>query len=269
MVTLDADLLGLDLTAAVQESISENMGLEDSLPLGGALAAVKDDTPSGHGEADDEFSSFVHADPLHPSRQEPTPTVHAPHMTAAGNAEDEDEFTSFSSATPSTVPAPPITQPTVTFDVFGGGIPSTSTATDLEANGDIFSDFTSAPPPVMPSSDLTLPGGAPGSLSLFSNSDSSSAGNFTATSQLANTAIMLSRPTSYSSKAFAPTSGESSMFPSTLLPPNGAAPAPSSAGTGTISSPEPLTAQAQQLFDRIPDVRFMLSNVLLSPKSFL
>ena len=256
MVTLDADLLGLDLTATVQESISDNMGmgLESSLQLGETLAATKDDAASSQGEADDSFSSFVQAPPPHPLHQEPAIAVHASYLTAAGNEDDEDEFTSFSSAEPSSAPLPPVTQPTVTFDVFGGAIPSISTTTNLEASEDIFSDFTSAPPPVTTSSDLTLPSSS-GTRSLFAD-------------PLAKTAGVFSGATSYSSNGSVPTSESSSMFP-TLPTPSCNPPASTPAGTMTISSPEPLTTQAQQLSDRIPDVRFLLSNVLLSPKSFL
>ena len=270
MVTLDADLLGLDLTATVQESISDNMGmgLESSLQLGETLAATKDDGASSQGEADDSFSSFVQAPPPHPSHQEPAIAVHASYLTAAGNEDDEDEFTSFSSAEPSCAPLPPVTQPTVSFDVIGGAIPSISTTTDLEASEDIFSDFTSAPPPVTSSSDLTLPSGVSGTRSLFANPDTLPSSNFTNFSQLAKTAGVFSGATSYSSNGSVPTSESSSMFPA-LPTPSCNPPASTPAGTMTISSPEPLTAQAQQLSDRIPDVRFLLSNVLLSPKSFL
>lgn len=263
MFTLDADLLGLDLTAAVpQKSTSENMGmgLEDSLQLGGA---TKDVATSSQAEVDDSFSSFVHADPLHPFRQEPTNTVQTPYMTVVGNGEDEDEFTSFSSAEPSTVPFTRTTQPAVTLEF-------SSTTADLEATGDIFSDFASALPPVTTSSDLTFPSGVPGTHSPFANPSTLSASNFTNVSQLAKPASVISGPFLYPSNGSVPTSGgDSPMFPSALLAPSRTALAATTAGTATISSPEPLTAQAQQLFDRVPDVRFMLSNVLLSPKSFL
>lgn len=268
MVTLDADLLGLDLTAAVQESVSENlgMGLEDSLRVGGASAATKVNAASSQGEADDIFSSFVHATPMQPSLKEPTSTGVVSYATTASKEdEEEDEFTSFSSAEPAAVPFPAIPPPTLTADPFGAVLPA---ATEFEASGDSFSDFTSAPPPIEPSSDHTLSSGAASILSSFANPTTSSSSNFTNFPQLARPAGMPSEPASYSSNGSLPATQMSVMFPA-LPTPSNKSPASTAVGTVTVSSPEPLTQHAQQLFDRIPDVRFMLSNVQLSPKSFL